>query len=313
MAYLQRLTSVTNVIPLISKSDSLSLEEAEMLKRSIDRLRDSEINLFSFDSDHSSTRSAYRVCSAPSDDSDTMDASVLMSSDYIQPLMPSELTLLIQQMFDPDNVAFLRHLAAKKLVQAQGSSIFSVTGNPQSNLPNSPLTRPSLSPRSTTTQAIVPYNSSPYTQAKIADHTFQEEKLAQIRLAKWAGELQRSLQNERARYEAIARGERAVWLTQKLGECQSEGALIPSWSSNMPTEGECESTKTDRAPVSGHRGLLDASDPLGLMRWQRRGWIAFQVVGTFGALGAIAVWMARTRGGSEGYLTSTWEWLGGRA
>lgn len=203
MIFLQRLAATTNVIPLIAKSDTLSLEETEILRRSIDRLRHTEIKLFSFNSEDTPTRSPYTICSAPSDDDDNMDASVLMSPDYVQPLIPSELAMLIQQVFDPDNIACLRYLAAKKLVHAQGSKIFSM---PSSSSPSTsgPLPiRPTTSPSSNTVRTVVPYNSSisSYNQARIADHTQQEEKLAQIRLAKWAGELQRSLQNERARYE----------------------------------------------------------------------------------------------------------------
>ena len=126
------------------------------------------------------------------------------------------------------------------------------------------------------------------------------------------------MQNERARYEAIARGERAVWLTEKLGECVNDGALGPTNGSSQaaPIESGSISAKPDILRASGHRGLLDAGDPLGLLRWneamKRRGWIAFQVVGSFGILGAMAVWMARTWG-SESYIPWNWGWLGERA
>ena len=164
-----------------------------MLRRSIDRLRHTEIKLFSFNTENAPARFSYTVCSTPSDDDDNMDASILMSPDYVQPLVSSDLATLIQHVFDPDNIACLRYLAAKKLVHSRSSKLFSIA-------PNSAPTRPAIFPRSNTGQTIVPYISS-YKQAKIADHTQQEEKLAQIRLAKWASDLQRSLQNERAKYE----------------------------------------------------------------------------------------------------------------
>ncbi|KAK3178741.1 hypothetical protein OEA41_000878 [Lepraria neglecta] len=322
--FLQRLAAITNVIPMIAKSDTLSPEETEMLRRSIDKLQQADIRLFTFSSESRATKSSFTICSAPSDDDDNMDASMLMSPDYVQPLIPSELASLVQQVFQPDNIACLRHLAAKKLVHAQGSRIFSMStaiqrsaSSPLSNCPDS-LT--STSSSSNTIPSIVSptHVISPYNQARIADHTQQEEKLAQIRLAKWAGELQRSLQNERARYEAIARGERAVWLTEKLGECVNDGALGPTKGSSQaaPIESGSISAKPDILRASSNRGLLDAGDPLGLLRWneamKRRGWIAFQVVGSFGILGAMAVWMAKTWG-SESYTPWTWGWLGGRA
>jgi len=295
-----------------------------MLRRSIDKLQHAEFNLFAFNSE--SRTLSYTISSAPADDHDTMDASTLMSPDYVQPLIPSDLALLIQQVFDPDNISCLKHLAAKKLVHAQGSRIFSISNLFPRSMSDHPNDQRSTSPTSPvsppiTSQTMVPYSSgvSPYFQARITDHTQQQEKLAQIRLAKWAGDLQRSLQNERTRYEAIARGERAVWLTERLGETVKDGALV---CTQHPTTGNPSEKGTGRgvpdpSGVTSHRGLLDASDPLGLLRWneamKRRGWIAFQVVGSFGILGAMAVWMARTwGGGSDGYGTSTWGWFGER-
>lgn len=325
MAFLQRLTAVTNVIPLIAKSDTQSFEETEMLRRSIDQLEHAEIRLFTVKSD--SCTSPYTISSATADDSDTMDASTLMSPEYVQPLVPSELTILVQQVFDPDNIACLRHLSAKKLVQAQGSRIFSMpfpftrsTPKPHQDHPVASSMSPPSSPNTYRTMISCTRGISPYTHARITDHTQQEEKLAQIRLAKWAGDLQRSLQNERARYEAIARGKRAVWLTERLGETVNEGALVPVESSATTAQLKKRTvpTRSDVGRVAGHRGLLDAGDPLGLLRWneamKRRGWIAMQVVGGFGVLGAMAVWIAKTWGiGSDGDGPWTWGWYGERA
>ena len=311
--YLQRLAIITNVVPVIAKADMLSPEEIEMLRRSIDKLQQADIRFFTFRNDRSTLQSSFTICSAPSDDNDNMDASILMSSDYVQPLIPSELATLVELVFDPENVACLRHLAAKKLVHAHGSAVFSVPATISRTLSNGPGS-PTLKSPLSTSQNIVSYplGISTYKQALIADHTQQEEKLAQIRLAKWAGGLQKSLQNERARYEAIARGERAVWLTEKLDECVKDGALVPiKGPYAMNEKGR---SKAELLKASGHRGLLDASDPLGLLRWneamKRRGWIAFQVVGSFGILGAMAVWMARTWGAGSDSYNWTWQWLG---
>ena len=253
---------------------------------------------------------------------------MLMSPDYVQPLIPSELAKLVQHVFDQDNIACMRHLAARKLVRAQGSKALTVsnpfprpTSGPVHGRPLASLTSTAYSP--TTSQAMVSYTNamSPYAQARIADHTQQEEKLAQIRLARWAGELQRSLQNERARYEAISRGERAVWLTERIGECINDGSLVPVQDSSLTarTEKGLEVTKLELPRLSGHRGLLDPGDPLGLLRWnevmKRKGWIAFQVVGSVGILGAMAVWVWKTwSSGDDGYTTTWhWGWLAGRA
>ena len=321
--FLQRLVTLTNVIPLIAKSDILSPEETEVLRRStFQKLQHSDIRPFNFDGETAIQSRPYTVCAAPSDDNDNMDASMLMSPEYVQPLIPSELAILVQQVFDQDNISYMRHVAARKLVRAQGSKALTISSpfpRPTSNLvhghPLACITSTAYSP--STSQPMVSYTNSmsPYVQARIADHTQQEEKMAQIRLARWAGELQRSLQNERARYEAISRGERAVWLTEKIGECVNDGSLVTIQGIGKGLE----ATKLELPRVSGHRGLLDPGDPLGLLRWnelmKQKGWIAFQVVGSVGILGAMAVWAWRTWGsGDDRFMTTrNWGWLAGRA
>ena len=311
--FLQRLAVLTNVVPLIAKSDTLSPEQTEALRHStLERLQHADIRPFIFGGEAAIASHPYTVCAAPSNDNDNMDASMLMSPEYVQPLVPSDLAHLVQQVFDHDNITYMRHLAARKLVRAQSSKALTVSSlfpRTTSNLMHShpPATITSTSSSPNTSRALLSYTSgiSPYTQARIADHTQQEEKLAQIRLARWAGDLQRSLQNERARYEAISRGERVVWLTEKVGECISDGSLVPVQKSSLAarTEHGLEATKLGLPKLSGHRGLLDPGDPLGLVRWnevmKRKGWVAFQVVGSVGILGAMAVWVWRTWGSGD--------------
>lgn len=277
---------------------------------------------FLFNSE-SSTSPPYTVCSASSNDDDNMDASLLMSPEYVRPLVPSELSTLVHHIFDKDNISWLRHLAAKKLVHSQRGMEKSLNS---ASFPNSPTTFNSLQTpfsnsisqisSSTTSQAVISYASgaSSYVQARIADHTQREEKLAELRLAKWAGDLQRCLQNERTRYEAISRGERAIWLTQRLGECVDDGSLAPVRS----TEKNTSSMRTELTDSSISTGLVNARDPLGLLSWneavRRRGWVAVQVVGGFGVLGAMVVWVVRSWGvGADAYSSWTWAWWAGKA
>ena len=320
--FLRRLSTLTNIIPLVAKADLLSDEEIERSKLSITTdLEAVGVRPFMFDPSGPTISSVYTVCSAPSNDEDNMDASLLMSPDYIQPLLPSNLTELVHRLFDKDHISWLRHLAAKKLINSRRdmevasmiSSFPKSTLNPLKALPlrsPTPLTSP------TTGQTLVTYASgaSSYVKIGIADHTRREEKLAQVRLAKWAGDLQRSLQNERARYEALSRGERTVWLTEKLGECVHDGTIAPSQNSAMAMPPANASTPLkEELPGTFGRTFADGGDPLGLLRWneamRRRGWIAFQVVGSFGVLGAMAVWMARSWGlWTDEYSGWTWVW-----
>ena len=270
-----------------------------------------------------SSHSPYTVCSALSKDEETMEASLLMSPDYVQPLQSSELGILVQDIFNKDHISRLRHLAAVKLIRHRTSS----QALPPSPLSPSPLnilqtssllssTSASLSP--TTSQALITHPNAPatYVQARIADHTQREEKLAQVRLAKWAGDLQRGMHNERLRYEALARGERALWLTQRLGECVNDGSLVPA----VPGSPEKGLANWSGAGKPRGGGTLDTGDPLGLVRWseavRRKGWVVAQVVGAFGALGAVAVWVVKSWEWDVGWENGVWwakwkEYVGG--
>lgn len=146
---MQRLSSLTNLIPVIARSDTISVNELVAIKTSIlARLQTSSIKPFFFGNavddallavqeislDQTSSVSSekpvpepkefpfpvptypYAVSSTLGSDADTMDASLLMSPDYVQPLLPSELAVLVERVFDPDSIAWLRHSAAKKFL-----------------------------------------------------------------------------------------------------------------------------------------------------------------------------------------------------
>ena len=296
LVFLQRLAALTNVVPLVAKSDTLSPEELEMQRRSIaEHLHQAKVKSFTPDIEGAKA-APYTICSAPSDDDDNMDASLLMSPDYVQPLVPSELSLVLQQIFEKETVSCLRHLAAKKLLHVHRHPTAAI-------IPNSNLSTPQL---------------SPYLQARLADHTQQEEKLAQIKLAKWASDLQSSLRSERARYEAIAQGERTMWLTEKLGAYVGDQDGIAEGDSAVTLRNKrAASGKTSAIRYTANsRGMLDAGDPLGLLKWneamKRRGWVVFQVVGVSSVMGALAMWAARTWVGASDEEYWVWSWLGMR-
>ncbi|KAJ8105156.1 hypothetical protein OPT61_g10349 [Boeremia exigua] len=151
--FMQRLSALTNVIPVIAKSESLSAQELISLKASIlARLQATSVKPFLFGKPLDDALLAvqgldivyplatpvtavptteskepnqfpfptathpFAISSTHGSDNDLMDASLLMSPDYIQPLIPSELSNLVEQVFDPDSIAWLRHAAAKKFL-----------------------------------------------------------------------------------------------------------------------------------------------------------------------------------------------------
>ncbi|GFF43210.1 hypothetical protein IFM51744_05404 [Aspergillus udagawae] len=329
---IRKLCDWTNVIPLISKSDLLTPDQIATLKSSFHtKAQMASIKPFHFGdatsaaADGPSSHSPFAVSSAKLDDEDIMDASTLMSPDYVQPLAPSELSLLVQKLFDLDNMAWIRHSAAKKLVQRQhyqGQQWEVSRHNTNCFDGQSTVSRSASSVLSTSYLDGItspPSGRFPsYTMARISDYTQHEEKMARVQLAKWASDLQRSLQNERESYAALARGERAVWLTERLGECVVDGSLVPITKTpgfcglRRPTEnaGGRLFVRTQDGKKTEYRITnISPHDPLGIVWWsddlKQRGWAIVQIVGSLGVVGGLALWLAKAWGLSSRSLS---EW-----
>lgn len=328
---IQQLSRIANVVPLISKSDLLSSDQIEEVRSAVPSesscmpclpmVFDSRLSLAS---SSSQAGAPYAVSCVHGPDFDNMDASLLMSSEYIQPLRPSELHLLVDQIFQPDNITYLRHTAAKKLIAwyNSGSHISDSqslrTSSPVSTRMKSPLPSDLNSPLQASLSAsgvLVPMTShselslntsNSFALAKVADHTHKEERLAQIRLSRWASDLQLSLQRERERYESIARSERAVWLVERMGEEIRDGQLI-SVSDDEDTH--VAFVRKGRKTLKYRNGMTyQVHDPLDLLKWQEKlaaqTWLALQVVGGFGVAGGLALWIMKT----WGYETEVHRW-----
>ncbi|KAF9885609.1 hypothetical protein FE257_012700 [Aspergillus nanangensis] len=312
---MRKLSEWTNVVPIIAKSDILTPDQISSLRSTFhQQSHEASISPFFFGDSYPSatseqhSRTPFAVSSAKSNNDDEMDASTLMSPDYVQPLVASDLSLLVEKLFDPENMAWIRHSAAKKLSQMQKE----LGSRSQTPFYNGSLT------------SFVPTARCPspsYTMSQISDHTRREEKLARVHLAKWASDLQQSLQNERERYSAVARGERAVWLTERLGECVVDGSLVPITQTPgfHGLRGSMEKTLLVRPqngqPVEYQLARISPHDPLGLVGWsedlKQRGWAIVQIVGSFGVVGGMALWLAKTWGLSSQSL-SEWgfDWHG---
>ncbi|KAL2845783.1 hypothetical protein BJX68DRAFT_130380 [Aspergillus pseudodeflectus] len=291
MEGIRKLSSWTNVIPVISKSDLLAQDQISGLKFAFhEKAQAVSLKTFHlFGADFA----PFAISSAKSNDDSIMDASTLMSPDYIQPLVASELASLVERLFDRENMAWIRHSAAKKLAQRQRDLL---------------ARRQNLSQLSFSSS---PYGNAPsYTLARISDYSRQEEKRAQIQLAKWASDLNQSLQNERERYASLARGERAIWLTERLGECVVDGSLVPMTQtpgfcgfrgpSDKANNGGVLVRTQNGQSVEYRIASISPLDPLGVVRWsddlKQRGWAIVQIVGSFGVVGGLALVLAKTWG-----------------
>ncbi|KAJ5512932.1 hypothetical protein N7463_002484 [Penicillium fimorum] len=317
---IRKLCELSNVIPIISKADTLTPTQITHLKlRFHEQAREAGIKPFLFGDPPNGlngleSQPPYAVSSEKAIDIETMDASTLMSPDYVQPLVPSELDALVNKMFDRDNLAWMRHSAAKKLLQQSTDSSSLPPSVPLPNAQSGPTASGSAC-ASSSWHSISGTSTSPgsppgYAMARIADYTRHEERMAQVRLAQWATDLQRSLQNERDRYTSLARGERAVWLTERLGECVVDGSLVPL--SQTPGVCDLHSHVSEKGPsglqiIHSHAGsgtyrfaTFSPNDPLGVVGWiddlGHRSWVLVQIVGSVGVVGGLALWLARTWG-----------------
>lgn len=306
----RQLSLIANIVPLIAKSDLLSKEQIKEIQTSIDKdqcaIQRLPVNFGAQILDRVSSP-PFAVACVNGPDYDNMDASLLMSSEYIQPLLPSELQLLVNQIFQPEVVEYLRHTAARKLTTWYNSgmklaAVRTPSPSAHSHVPstlNSPL-QASLSASGVLippTSEISLNTSNSFALARVADHATREERMAQMRLSKWASDLQLSLQRERERYENIARAERAIWLVERMGEEIKDGQLVRLESHDVQA--------TARASEKGRLYQVDGMtyqlhDPLGLLRWQdamrSQTWLALQIVGSFGVVGGLALWISKTWG-----------------
>ncbi|KAF8545179.1 Septin-domain-containing protein [Trichophaea hybrida] len=303
--FMRRLSPFTNVLPVIAKSDTLTPQQVTNLKLSIlSDLRSAGVRPFLFgksssdilrsaafnsEGDMPTVTAPFAISSIVSSDSENMDASVLMSPEYVPPLLDTELKLLVDEVFEPDNIAWLKHAAAKKYMdwRAKNATTLTTTTN-HFGSPGRPSTPPS-------TSLIHINRTDSFALAKVADHTQREERLAKVRLSRWANDLQKSLAAERERYERLARGERAVWLTERLGECIANGQLVPI-------------SVSDRGDFHHHHkfgehsvgGGVDTRDPFGILQINeavgRKVLMMVKIAGLGGLVGVVGVWMYKQWG-----------------
>ncbi|KZM19813.1 uncharacterized protein EKO05_0004233 [Ascochyta rabiei] len=385
--FMQRLSAFTNVLPVIAKSEMLTAQELISLKASVlARLQATSVKPFLFGKPlddallavqgleivHPSKTPTtaiyagepkepnqfpfptpthpYAISSAHNSDNDTMDASLLMSPDYVQPLMPSELSNLIEQVFDPESIAWLRHAAAKKFLawrrkmKLPGNS-FIVHGLQQPHSPTTAsvgLNGTMMNPSATSSVfsvaslsgVLVPRSTSPVysslqspllssvagsptdpTAFSLTNYINKDTQASDIRVARWATDLHKSLRNERERFEDLQRNERAKWLLERVGEEVAAGTIITSdgapraeWA--VVRHGNEKQCGGQRYGVAG----LDSKDPLGLCDFgdevRRRGVVLVQVLGGVSLLGAVGFAVVRVCGVAtpEGRL---WTWLSG--
>lgn len=287
----------------------------------------------------------FAVSSTLIDDAENMDASLLMASDYRQATASSDLDYFLDRFMSPSNISRMRHSSVKKFLIWRKTHLGNHVDLQKQTLLQSPTFHPTLSPSSSPhltthtgsllsepSKVLVPYNTSSYYRSAspsatsdlshyqpntgasthaLAQHNSQTAgtvPFRQIRLAKWAKDLQRSLANERKRYDAMYMQQPAEWHLEHEGTGTGTGnekALVSRTGDvNEKAAGE-EPTRASRGKIGGDIAVID---PLGILSLgqacRRRGWYALQVAGGCGLAGALAWWVLRN-------WAEVQEWFGG--
>ncbi|KAI4716228.1 hypothetical protein E4T48_07596 [Aureobasidium sp. EXF-10727] len=307
---LRRLSTLTNIVPIIGRADTCTSENLKDTKTAIRAsLEAAGVGTFTFqatDVQDSLKSSPFAVSSSLSEDTETMDASVLMSSDYVQPLVSSDLAQLVDRLFEPDNAQWLRHCAVKKFIHwrrdylktsfdshkrelrelalerlgclqdAAPSSISSVLSSPSGFLAPQAST-PSQRGLSPTPFKLLPAldTTSQYDFGRRSDNQIFDRESMQ--LPQWACNLKIALDTETRDRKQLTKG------TSERHNASS--AMIKS--------GHETSSYVNHEEVDS----LNYQDPLGLLalsqRFNIRRWNFLQVVGGCGAIATVLVWATR--------------------
>ncbi|TKA69478.1 hypothetical protein B0A55_08950 [Friedmanniomyces simplex] len=356
----ETLCRCTNVVPVIGHADNVPAGDIDVRKQQVgDMIGECGQETFALSDaavapgskDEQQYITPFAISSALSDDAETIDASILMSSQYMQPLVPSELGYLIEHLLDPENIARMRHISATKflLLRQQNLGHRLVDLQKQTLLHRSPQfghTLPSITDTGSLleepSKVLVPHGSSSYfrsaspyalsetsagggaaaTSATLAHYNeaphapgSDTAPFRQVRLAKWARDLQRGLENERRRYQykyfpqqqqqppAADWDLRAETTAEEGHHNDNEKAVIHASAGEKHT-----SPRPSRGRLGGDIAVIDPRDPLGVLalaqRFRRQGWLALRVAGGCGLLGAMAWWVLRN------WAEVQREWLG---
>ncbi|OBR13848.1 Heat shock protein [Colletotrichum higginsianum IMI 349063] len=288
--YIRQLESLTNVLPLVAHADVLTSEQiTESKERIAKQLTEAGIRLFTFapPASNRDEPDIYAISSKLGLDLDVMDASLLMGSEYVQPLVPTDLSRLLESIFSVDGATWLRHAAATKLLSWR-------LRHPRTSISSTGLT---LHPEGHVDRRLLRTQTgslTPLATSLVPRYAHHEERFCRIQFTDWAADLQRSLANERVVQERTARAQAATWMGEALrgglGDEANEAMALTRTRGRRdhqrPFNRRHSTGSTQNWALARHQ------DPLGLLqlkadfRWQ--GWNTLEMVGGLGLLGGLA-------------------------
>ncbi|KAI8662753.1 Septin-type G domain-containing protein [Fusarium sp. Ph1] len=254
--YIKHAQGMTNVIPVLTRADELAAEEIEHIRQRVAKqLANENIDYFSFDGPEPSDEASrvYAISTKTQTDYDTMDASVLMNSEYNPPLVPTDLSRLVDHIFSLDGSARLRHAAAIKCVKWRrdhGDSLL------QSALSSGCMVSRTL-PQSAL--RLRPFR--------------QSQSWERLELYNWANNLRQSLHSER--------------LYHLMEERSNSNA--PAYESSLVRL--TPDGNQQRRPKKRNTKTPTHQDPLGLLqiggKLKQKGMFALEMVSSFGLIGLV--------------------------
>ncbi|KAK2014675.1 hypothetical protein LZ32DRAFT_603074 [Colletotrichum eremochloae] len=292
--YIRQLEPLTNVIPLLAHADALTPEQITSSKGRISQqLAEAGLRLFTFApaTPDAHESEIYAISSELGSDHDVMDASLLMSSEYVQPLVPTDLPRLLESIFSVDGATWLRHAAATKLLGWRLRRPKTSNGSAGLSLQTNGFTDRRLLRTRTGSLAPLAMNCVP-------NYVGYEEKFCRVQLTDWAADLQRSLANERAIREKRAREQADVWVRESRRDRRSAMGITDGTAmALMRTRGRRDlgrslSSRRHSTGSDQNWALVRHQDPLGLLqlkadfRWQS--WNTLEMVGGLGLIGGLA-------------------------
>lgn len=256
---IKSLQNRTNIIPLLARADKLDPGSISSAKEHIRQQIDEHgLDCFSFASPGSDTEimDVFSVSSATHTDYDVMDASVLMSSGYVQPLVATDLARLVEQVFSMNGSAWLKHSAATKCVQWRRDQERGLG------------LRMALTHRDPSKCALSPVLTvNPFVQSRSWDR---------IEVSNWAQGLRHSLKTEQMHHVAQQRFAGEVHRRQI-----SRGLVRRPGRSSRGRNGD--------EPVN-----FVHQDPLGLLqagsRIKTNGQLTFELISSLCLVGCVAAW-----------------------
>lgn len=269
---MKSLQDMTNVMPVLARADEFTGDGIGKIKEQLtSTLAKENVDVFSFTYPEMSRTSPdiYAISSATQPDYETIDASVLMKSDYLPPLVETDLTALVADILSLDGSMWLRHTAAAKAAQW-------VQRRRQCSTINTALTCRRFS---VNTMLASPQVSPP-----------TQQYWSRVEASSWAEALRQSLS------------------VQRLDLSRQLLCLESSATGDMPLAVRQKHRKKHKSRPHSHvvpRCNTSHQDPLGLLelvsQFKNGGQVTLELLSSLGIVGAIAAWIIRPE------LTHQWD------